>query len=159
MPKWKTAKPATNYARVHVPQGALYCIMKEKVLPSGKTLPAQMWWTTDFESIETREHISVNVIRADGRRSTKYVNITKVGLKQAYEDACKDPSFGRVRVWITRKDIAHVAPKDRQVGQYMYRGRGDSPLTMTHDLVTNYCKVGMRVYSNEMYEHEVMRVK
>lgn len=149
--KWKVAKPATNYARVNIPQGALYTIMKEKVLPNGKVLPGQMWWTTDFDMLKKREHISVHTIAANGHISTKYVNIAQVGLKQAYENACKDPTFGKVRVWITRKDLAKVTPKDRIVGQYMYRGRGDSPLTMTHDLVTNNCKVGGRLCSNEMY--------
>lgn len=154
---WKVAKVATNFFDVYIPTGCVYKTFPARTI-KGKHFPAMCVYSTDFEGMKKRNHAIVTRIVDGIRMRPEYVDITKGcynGMKQ-FAMSIENP---QVKQYIPNRDIRPIAPKDRKVCPYIQRGVRSRESCFETDLVTNHCKVGMRTYSNEMYEHERMGVK
>jgi hypothetical protein len=156
---WKVAKRATNFQDVFLPEGAIYKTFPAKVI-KGKLMPAQCVYSTDFDALKKRNHITITRI-IDGRRMRpEYVDPAR-GVCNGIKAFAMTINLDEIEVKapILRREIAPLAPKERKVGAYIQRARKDNGLYREDEFVTNRCRVGMRIYSNEMYEHERMGVR
>lgn len=156
---WKVAKPATNFQRVHIPEGAIYRTFSERTI-KGKVCPAVCVYTLDFDALKKRDHITIYRI-VDGKLSRpEYVN-SRFGVCSGIKAFATTIDLDAIKVKpvILRRDLRGLAPKDREVGKYIYRGRPMKDKGTIQNLVTNGCLVGRRRHSEEMYEYAVMGVR
>lgn len=156
---WKVAKAATNFNDVYIPEGCIYKTFSPRTI-KGKVFPACCVFTTDFDALKNREHITIRRIVGKRILPSEYVD-TRKGLCCGIKEFAATLNLDEIQVkpFILRRDVEKIAPHDRIVGQYIQRARRDSTSCFEGDLLTNRCKVGVRMYSNEMYENVVMGVK
>lgn len=156
---WKVAKRATNFQDVYLPEGAIYKTFPEKII-KGKHCPAMCIYCTDFAGLKKREHITIIKIIDGQRMKPEYVDADKAACKgiKAFAATLNLDAI-KVKPAILRRDIAPIAPRDRKVGAYIQKPRRDNTSCFEGDFVTNRCKVGARLHSEEMYEYAKMGMK
>lgn len=157
--EWKIAKRATNFNNVYIPEGCIYKTFSPHTI-KGQVFPACCVFTTDFDAVKNREHITIRRVVNGRILPPEYVDANR-GLCKGIKAFASTLDLDSIKIkpQILRRDITPIGPHDRKVGPYMQRGRRDNTSCFEGDLVTNRCKVGVRTYSNEMYENMVMGVK
>ena len=156
---WKLAKAATNFNDVYIPEGCIYKTFSPRII-KGKAFPAMCIFTTDFDALKKRDHITIRRIVGKRILPPEYIDAT-IGICKGIKEFAATLNLDEIQVkpFILRRDVQKIGPRDRIVAPYIQRGRKDKTSCFEGDLLTNRCKVGVRIYSNEMYENMVMGVK
>lgn len=152
---------ATNFYGVHIPVGALYAVVPEK-LKNGVVYPRLYVWITRAPR-ENGGIYAYTMTREKPYPRQEYFRANHP-FTQAFYTYCISNSITELhcKPVITKRDAAQFAPKDRLVGAYIQRahyGAEYHSRNRVNDIsVTEGCRVGAMYYSEVGYTSEVMRV-
>ena len=156
----KAMAPHVQFYGVHIPVGALYAVVPEK-LKNGVVYPRLYVWITQ---VPTQEGMTAWTMTREEPFPRRTFFRGNHGITIAFRAYCAKNAITELRCKpvITKRDAAQFAPKDRLVGAYIQRahyGAEYHARNCVNDLsVTEGCRVGKMYYSEVGYTSEVMRV-
>lgn len=156
----KAMSTHVQFYGVHIPVGALYAVVPEK-LKNGVVYPRLYVWITRAPR-ENGGIYAYIMTREKPYPRQEYFRANHP-FTRAFYTYCISNSITELhcKPVTTNRDAAQFAPKDRLVGAYIQRGvpgyESKSKNRVTEKSVTEGCRVGGMYYSEVGYASEVMR--
>lgn len=147
---------------VQVPKGAVFGVFPACVI-KGRQHRRMYAWVCDLPVARSNRHFVVYTMRqGDEHPRREYVDSLHGYASTLKKFIMNLPASEIVKVSsITRQSMRGEGPRLRKTGVYNLRGvpsYDSSPHVMTHNLVTNGCKVGHNFYNEEGYCNMVLRM-
>ena len=150
-----------NFYGVHLPMGAVYCVLPERVY-KGEFQPRAYVWVENLTLARNNRHFTVRMLTVnDMQPRSIYVDGNKgfAHSLRSFIRALPSENLSVIRGASRREIRAIGAPKDRTVGKYILRGIPSfetSPTVMTENSVTAGVRVGPVWLTEEGYKKQCM---
>lgn len=157
----QTQDHSINFYGIHLPKGAVYCILPERVY-KGEFQPRAYVWVENLMLARNNRHFTVRMLTVNDRQPRSIYVDGSCGYANSLQNFIRalDRDSLSINRGATIREIRSIgAPRDRHVGKYIQRGVPSfetSSRIMTENSVTAGVRVGPVWLTEEGYKKQCM---